>query len=109
MTVLKIAAAAGALLLVTPSLLPAQTNPIGRANDRLGAIGPTEPSKSSSSKESAGSTLTASQVKKRLEKRGFEQVRQITAQKDGGFTARAMRDGRTMTVAVDKFGKIAAK
>lgn len=106
MTVLRIAAVAGALLLVTPSLLPAQTNPIGRTNDRLGAI---EPSKSSASKESADSTLTESQVKKRLEKRGFEQVRQITAQKDGGFTARAMRDGRTMTVVVDKFGKIAAK
>ncbi len=109
MSILRSAVMAGALLIATPSLLSAQTNPVGPANDRLSAIAPTESTKSATSKDNAGSMLTEGQVRKRLEKRGFEHVREVTPEKGGGFTARATRDGRTMTVVVDKEGRIIAK
>ncbi len=109
MIILKSAAMAGALLVATPSLSSAQTNPVGRSNDRLNAIAPTESTTSAASKDNAGSMLTEGQIRKRLEKRGFEHVHEIRPEKGGGFTARAMRDGRTTMVVVDKDGKITAK
>ncbi|HEX3501508.1 MAG TPA: hypothetical protein VHT04_19505 [Stellaceae bacterium] len=48
-------------------------------------------------------------VKKRLESAGYASVSNIKPMKSGGYTARAMHDGKRVTVGVDGNGEIMAK
>lgn len=108
MSFLRIVGVATAVLLGTPSLSPGQSTAATSPSqaERLGPVGRVDPTNLHSAKSSGPVSMTEGEVKKKLEKQGFQHVRQIEA-KDGGFTARAMKKGRTMTVGIDKFGKTA--
>lgn len=109
MRFLKTAGVAAAVLLGSPSLSPAQSTAADPASqaERVGPVGRIDPTTPRAAKSTGRVTMTEGEVKKKLEKQGYEHVREIEA-KDGGFTARAMKQGRTMTVGIDKFGRVAA-
>jgi hypothetical protein len=107
MNVLKSAGIAAALLLGAPSPSPAQSAADSASQaERLGPVGRIDPTTPRAAKSNGPVTMTEGEVKKKLEKQGYEHVREIEA-KEGGFTARAMKQGRTRTVSIDKFGRVA--
>jgi hypothetical protein len=113
MTLLRITGMAAALLIGVPSLPLAQTMPIAPSNSSQPTsnsrpVGPVDARAGRPDNSVSRTKLTEAQVKKRLLKAGYEYVRDLREEGDG-FTARAMKDGRTRTVIVDKDGKIATR
>lgn len=108
MNLLKTATVAAALLLGAPALSSAQSTaaaPSGQA-ERVGPVGRIDPTTPRSTKSTGAVTMTETAVKKKLEKQGYRHVHEIEP-KDGGYTAMAMKGGRTRMVSVDKFGRVA--
>lgn len=108
MNILKMARVAAAVLLGAPSLSLAQSTSSESPSqaERVGPVGRIDPVTPRAAKSTGAVTMTEAEIKKKLEKQGFEHVHEIEPN-DGGFTARAMKRGKTRTVSVDKSGGVA--
>ena len=131
MTKLKTIGAIGALLLGTTSLALAQTNSTTGTGSGTMMGQPTSPPQGGShppmaspqnapasravtgssaatapGSQTANSSMTQQDVKKRLEGAGYKSVTNVKPAKGGGYTARAVQGGKHVTVDVDGNGQI---
>ena len=108
----KTAAIAAALTLGVSSLAMAQTSaPTQSAKPGASSTGTTAPSASSgtSTTQSSGSgasgKMNAADLKSHLEKEGYSGVTDIQPDANG-YTARATRDGKEVSLNIDAAGKV---
>jgi hypothetical protein len=106
---LKIAAAAAALVLGASAMATAQTSttpsPSGTQASPSATTG-------SSTAGSGSTTMSESDIKKRLEQQGYSDVKlkdDASSAQKGDWTGTAMKGGKQVTIEVDGSGKVTEK
>ena len=102
---LTTSAIAAALLVGASSIAIAQTSPT--VPPGTGSTNPNSPPASTSSRPAAAA-LTEAQVKQKLEADGYTNVHDLQRGNEG-WNAKAMHNGRQVSVAVSNDGRIEAK
>ena len=75
------------------------TKPPGQAK-------PATPPAGSAANPNTGSALTEAQAKARFEARGFTNVSELTKGSQGFWTAKAMKDGKSVQLSLDARGQV---
>ena len=106
---LTTSAIAAALFVCASSIAIAQTSPAGPPS--AGSSNPSSPATTAPAGTTslpAAAALTEAQVKQKLEADGYTNIHDLQRGKDG-WNAKAMHNGKQVSVAVDNDGRIEAE
>jgi hypothetical protein len=106
---MKTLAIAAALAMGVSGLALAQTSTPTAPSTPPAARSTTQPSTTSGSGSSSATAIhSEADVKQKLESQGYSNVTDVKKDKDG-YTAKAMKDGKQVSLDVDNSGKIEMK
>jgi hypothetical protein len=99
---------AAALVGVSALTALAQTAPAANTNGNTPAVA-TSDTKNPAAPVKGANSFTEAQARDRMEKAGFSEVKDLKKDDDGIWMAGGMKDGKSVSVALDYQGNVVAK
>lgn len=100
-------ATTGAVVPTTPGTVPTMSNTTPSTSSTPAAVATTsEPTRTTEAPVAGSNSFTEGQARGRIEERGFAQVTDLKKDDKGIWRGKAMKDGKSVAVALDYQGNI---